>query len=123
MSFGQYDPIAANVATSLNATGTVYTTCSNGLPNTLTLDQGLNAGTGSTETAPVRQLRSGSNVLAYFLYTNSSRTTAFGNTSGTGAVLTGTGLNASTTVYGQVTPGQNVSAGNYADTVVVTVTY
>jgi spore coat protein U-like protein len=124
VSFGSYDPLVANLTSPLNATGAVGTTCSNGLTNTITLDQGVNAATGSTDAIPLRQLRSsGSNVISYFLYSNSPRTTIFGNTTGTGVGQTGTGQAASATVYGQIPAGQNAAPGSYADTVVATVTF
>jgi spore coat protein U-like protein len=123
LSFGSYDPLAANVTAPLNGTGSVGTTCSNGLTNTLTLDQGLNGATGSSDAVPLRQLRSSGNVISYFLYSNSARTTVFGNTTGTGVGQTGTGQSATATVYGQVPAGQNAAPGSYADTVVATVTF
>jgi len=123
VSFGSYDPLAANVTAPLNGTGAVGTTCSNGLTNTITLDQGLNAATGSTDAAPLRQLRSSGNVLNYFLYSNSARTTVFGNTTGTGIGQTGTGQSASATVFGQIPAGQNAAPGRNAETVVATVTF
>ena len=122
-SFGQYDPLVVNSTTPLNATGSVSTTCSNGLSNTLTLDQGLNAATGSTDAVPPRQLSFGGNVLCYFLYTNSSRTTVWGNTPTTGVAETGTGLNANVVAFGQIPAGQNAAPGSYSDTVVATVTF
>jgi spore coat protein U-like protein len=123
LSFGSYDPLAANVTAALNGTGAIGTTCSNGLTNAITLDQGLNPASGSTDAVPLRQLRSSGNVLSYFLYSNSARTTVFGNTSGTGVGQTGTGAAASATVFGQIPGGQNAAPGNYADTVVATVTF
>jgi spore coat protein U-like protein len=55
--------------------------------------------------------------MGYFLYQNSGRTTVFGGDAPTGVGQTGTGGNASLTVFGQVTGGQNVAPGSYADTV------
>jgi spore coat protein U-like protein len=123
VSFGTYDPLVVNISAPLNATGTVSTTCSNGLGNTITLDPGLNAATGSTTEVPLRQMRSAGNVMAYFLYQNSSRTTVFGNDAPTGVSQTGTGLNANLTVYGQVPGGQNAAPGSYSDIVTATVTF
>jgi spore coat protein U-like protein len=123
VSFGSYDPLSANVTAALNGSGNVGTTCSNGLTNTITLDAGLNAASGSNDAVPLRQLRSSGNVISYFLYSNSARTTIFGNTTGTGVGQTGTGLSASATVYGQIPAGQNAAPGSYADTVVATVTF
>jgi spore coat protein U-like protein len=123
VSFGTYDPLVVNVTAPLNGTGIVATTCSNGLGDTLTLDQGLNAATGSTTEVPLRQMRSAGNVMAYFLYQNSARSTVFGNDATTGVAQTGTGLNANLTVYGQVPGAQNAAPGSYSDTVTATVTF
>jgi len=112
-----------NLANPLNGQGTVSTTCTNGLTNTIELDQGLNAATGSTVEVPLRQMRSGSAVMGYFLYQNSGRTTVFGGDAPTGVGQTGTGGNANLTVFGQVTGGQNVAPGSYADTVTATVAF
>jgi spore coat protein U-like protein len=61
--------------------------------------------------------------LSYQLYSDSGLTTVWGNTSGTGVGVTGTGAAVSTTVYGSVAAGQNVPTGSYADTVAATVTF
>lgn len=124
LAFGAYDPIVANAAGALDGTGTVTTTCTNGSAATVTLGQGANADTGSTDAIPLRRMNDGgTNYLSYFLYSDSGRTTVFGNTDVTGKGETGTGGTVNTTVYGRVTGGQNKPAGNYTDTVVATVTF
>jgi spore coat protein U-like protein len=124
VAFGAYDPIVTNKSTALTASGTVSTTCTNGSSATITLGQGANADTGSTDTAPVRRMLSGTaDYLSYQLYSDSGLTTVWGNTSGTGVGVTGTGAAVSTTVYGSVAAGQNVPTGSYADTVAATVTF
>jgi spore coat protein U-like protein len=123
VAFGTYDPTFVNLTAPLNGTGTVSTTCANGLANTITLDQGLNALAASTAAVPLRQMKSGTNALAYFLYSNGARTTVFGNTAATGVAQTGTGVNISATVYGQVPGAQNAASGSYSDTVTATVTF
>ena len=69
-------------------------------------------------------MASGLNRMAYFLYQDSGEATVWGNTQATGVAQTGTG-NAGTTltVYGDITAGQNVPVGSYADTVVATVNF
>lgn len=121
ISFGSYDPVSANASTDLSGTGTITTTCTNGASATVTLGQGSNAATGSTDTAPLRQMTDGTDMLAYQLYTDSGHTTVWDNTTGLGVTGTGTASNAS--VYGVITAGQNVGAGSYTDTVVATVTF
>lgn len=123
VAFGAYDPLVVNLTAPLNGTGTVSTTCASGLANTITLDQGVNAAGGSTAAVPLRQLKSGTAMLGYFLYQNNTRTTVWGNTPASGFSETGTGLNTITTVYGQIPGGVNAPAGAYADTVTATVTF
>ncbi len=64
--------------------------------------------------------------MTYQLYSDSGRTTVWGSTSGgaTLAVAAPTSKAATTyTVYGRITGGQDVAAGNYGDTVVATVNF
>lgn len=124
VAFGAYDPIVANATTALNGTGTVTVTCTTGSAATITLGQGTNPATGSTDAAPLRQMKdSATDVLAYSLFQDTGRTTVWGNTAGTGVAETGTGTVQNVTVYGAVPAGQNVPAASYSDTVVATVTF
>jgi spore coat protein U-like protein len=124
VAFGAYDPITANATAALNGTGTVSVTCTNGATTTVTLGQGANADTGSTAAVPARRLSDGgTDFLSYALYSDTGRTTVWGDTAGSGVAHTGTGTLTALTVYGAVTAGQNVPAGNYADTVVATITF
>jgi len=124
VAFGAYDPIGTNAAAPLNGTGSVSVTCSTGASTTVTLGQGSNADTGSTAAVPVRRLKdAGTNFLSYALYSDTGRTTAWGDTAPTGLPHTGTGTLTALTVYGQIPAGQNVAAASYSDTVVATVTF
>lgn len=124
VAFGAYDPVSANATAALNGTGAVNVTCTTGASTTVTLGQGSNAGTGSSDTAPARRLTDGSShFLTYSLYSDTNRTTVWGNTAGTGVPSTGTGTQVALTVYGAVGAGQNVPTGSYSDTVVATVTF
>lgn len=123
VNFGAYDPIVAHKTAALTGTGSVTTTCTSGASAYITLGQGANAATGSTDAAPVRQMASGTNRLSYQLYSESTRTTVWANTSTTGLADTGTGAASTKTVYGSVSAAQNKPAGTYTDTVVATVTF
>ncbi|OUC12167.1 MAG: hypothetical protein B0A82_23945 [Alkalinema sp. CACIAM 70d] len=124
IAFGAYDPIVANASANLDQTGTVTVACTNGASVAVTLGQGANAGAGSSDAAPVRQMSNGTDMMSYSLYADSGRTTVWGNTAGTGVARTGTGVADALTVYGRVGSGQtSVKAGNYSDTVVATVTF
>jgi spore coat protein U-like protein len=125
LAFGAYDPL--NGASAVNGTGTVTVVCTSGMTGAVvTLGQGLHAAGGSSDPVPLRQMQdSGTTKLTYKLYSDSGRTTVWGNTAGTGlAASTGTGTNQNLTVYGTIDAGQNtLPAGSYADTVVATITF
>lgn len=123
VAFGAYDPVVTNASTALAATGTVTTTCTSGASATILLGQGANAATGSTDAVPVRRMISGTNLLSYQLYSDTGRTTVWGNDATSDVPTTGTGAAVATTVYGSVTAGQNVPSGSYTDTVVATVSF
>jgi spore coat protein U-like protein len=124
VAFGAYDPISANASTALTGTGTVSVTCTSGASTKVTLGQGQNADTGSTDATPARRMTDGSSdFLTYSLYQDSGLSTVWGNTAGTGVSHTGTGTLTALTVYGSVAGGQSVPAGSYSDTVVATITF
>jgi len=69
-------------------------------------------------------MASGTNVLNYQLYSDSARSTIWGNTVGTDTVTgSGTGLALDHTVYGSIPAAQVVPAGSYQDTITVTISY
>lgn len=122
LAFGAYDPTSA---TPNDNSGTLSLTCTSGASATLTLGQGLNpdTGNGSSDAAPLRRMKSGTNYLAYSLYQDSGRATAWGNTAGTGMSTTGTGSAQTMTFYGRMAASQNAPAGSYSDTLTATVTF
>lgn len=123
VAFGAYDPIVANASTPRDAAGTVTVTCTSGAVTKITLGQGVNFNTGSTDAAPNRRMINGANFLSYAIYQETGRTTAWGNTALTGVAHTGTGTETAISVYGRIPAAQNVPAASYSDTVVATVTF
>ena len=123
VAFGAYDPIVTNASADLDGAGSVTVTCTDGAVTTITLGQGANAAGGSTDAAPQPQMASGTDLLSYALFSDSGRTTVWGNTALTGVAHTGTGTATVVDVFGRVASGQNVPAGSYADTVVATITF
>ncbi|CAN7344228.1 spore coat protein U domain-containing protein [Phenylobacterium sp. LjRoot225] len=101
-------------------TATINVTCTGGGGYTVGLGNGLH------NVAAQRNLVSGSNILAYDLFKEVGRTTRWGD-AGAGLVSgTGTAVQQTLTVYGEVTTGQTLVSGNgtpYTDTVLVTLTY
>lgn len=114
VSFGQYD-VFSSVA--MDSAGTISINCDTSTP----YDISLSTGSG---TLSQRTLSSATDTLGYNLYTDTARTTVWGDGNmGTSTVGGSTSGTVQHTVYGRVPAEQNVTAGSYSDTVVVTVSY
>jgi spore coat protein U-like protein len=122
LTFGAYDP---STAADVDSTATITSTCTLGGGAVITLSQGGNADTGSTDDVPLRQMADGANRLKYHLYGDTDRAGVFGNTTGTGLAVTGSGGAETTTVYGRIVQTENTTTppGTYSDSVLVTLTY
>jgi spore coat protein U-like protein len=111
--------VVGNVQVSCSLTGI--------LSQLVSYDISLSTGT-STSYAP-RKMVNGANWLIYNLYKDASKSVIWGNgISGTSIVSDRYLVELLTTVrnyaiYGQIPAGQNVPAGIYSDTIVVTVNY
>lgn len=123
VAFPNYDTVTG---TQIDGQGTVTVSCSKGAITTITLGQGANANTGSTDVLPLRRMKNTSttDMLSYSLYSDATRLLTWGNTALTGkayipASATPTDIN----VYGRITALQDVPAGSYADTVVATISF
>ena len=122
VNFGAYDVFAA---APRDSTGTVTVTCDNNPPTNVTI--AIEASPTSGGFNPRQMPRtSGTDRLNYNLYTSPSMSTVWGNGSaGTSTVfLSGVRRNRpeTTTIYGRIPPGQDVSVGSYAETLTVTIT-
>lgn len=120
VSFGNVDVTSGS---NVDGTGGISVTCTSGTAWTASADAG--AGTGATLAS--RKMANGANLLDYVLYTDTSRTSIWGDgVGGTTATIgdTGSGSAQAKTIYARVPSGQtSLPAGSYADTVTVTVTY
>lgn len=126
LAFGSYDPVTANSSTGSDAitTTNLFVTCTDGSSATITLGQGSNAASGSTDDTPLRRMASGGGAfLNYSLYQDEGLSTTWGNSSETGEAYLGTGTTTSVTVFGDTVKGQSVPAGTYTDTVIATITF
>ncbi|MGA9671730.1 MAG: spore coat protein U domain-containing protein [Terracidiphilus sp.] len=111
LNFGTY------TYTLLNGTANGTVACNSG-SDTWNIAMNTGAGAGATETT--RYMTGPNGVeLAYKLFTNSARTTNWGDT--TGNELTGAGTT-TITVYGQIAAGQAVPSGTYTDTMTTATT-
>ena len=127
-AFGVYSPLNA---TPTYANSTVQVTCTllSGGATTVTLVSSYS--TGASGTYAMRTMLSGANTLNYNLFYDAAYTQIRGN--GTGGSQTGGAtlnlspgtptLSASGTIYGRIPARQDVAAGTYTDTIVVTITY
>jgi len=116
LSFGTQGVLSANT----DATTTFNVQCTNSTPYNV----GLNAGTTSGGSTSTRLLTSGSDTVAYKMFSDSAHTTNWGNTVGTDTVAgTGNGAQQTLTIYGRVPAQTTPAPATYNDTVTVTVTY
>ena len=129
VAFGVYDPTLASPTDSV---GDVTVRCSyvSGGATRINYTVALSAG-GSGDPA-LRQLRAGPAVLNYNLFDDATRTRVWGNGTGgsalvSGALVVNPGAFSTRTVshpiYGRIPPLQAVDAGQYSDTVLVTLTF
>lgn len=119
LNFGAYDSVAA---TALDGTSTITVTCTAETPYEIGLDAG--GGTPAVTTRAMTGSDGASTQLDYELYTETSRTTVWGDIGGTtvaNSSLAGGALDY--TVHGQIPALQYVPAASYLDTITVTIDY
>ena len=118
VSFGTYDVYDASPVDSI---GSVRYQCS-GSTGTFT----ISLGTGSSGTFQSRTMVSGADKLNYNLYLDAARTSTWGDaTAATSWFMesNATGKPVTLTVFGRIPPGQDVAAGIYTDTIIVTIQF
>ena len=125
LRFGNFDPIST---TPTSSTSQLRLSCwTTGSPELVTYTVALSSGLSGNY--GIRLMLGAGDQLAYNLYSDNAHTTVWGD--GTGGSSTVSGSMKATrrrqrtdlTVYGQITPQQLIRAGNYSDSIVVTVTY
>jgi spore coat protein U-like protein len=116
LAFGDYAPTGGS---NVDQTGTFTVACTKGTGATVGLGDGDNFLSGA------RRMKNGTEFLTYELYKESDRTAVWGNSGGALVTLAAAASNAAQTltVYGRIPPGQDVSVGNFGDSVQITVTY
>src|SRR5262245_16669853 len=115
LDFGTQGVLSANI----DQTSAITIPCTNTTPYNIGLDKGLN---GSSVTT--RQMKAGSELVNYSLFSDAGRTVNWGNTVGTDTVAaTGNGSAQPFTVYGRIPPQTTPAPATYTDTITVTVTY
>ena len=118
VNFGVYDVFAS---VPVDSTGSVRYQCSGSTGNiAITISQ------GASGTFNSRAMMVGSDALTYNLYLDAARTTIWGDgTAGTGlfTLPNVTGKPVTLTIFGRIPAGQDVAAGSYSDSVLVTIQF
>jgi spore coat protein U-like protein len=123
VNFGSYNVFSSS---PLDSTGTITITCNNPekkpMPVTIAISSG---GSGSFNPRQMR-LAGGSDRMNYYLFSDPSKTVIWGDGTGGSSSITSTidrNPNLTATIYGRVPAKQDLRAGTYSDTLVVTVTW
>jgi spore coat protein U-like protein len=126
-AFGGYTPFNSSATDS---TGNVRVTCTSPLFISVLVSYTISLSTGGSASYSPRAMASGAHTLNYNLYTNTARTTVWGNgTSGTSTVSDSYSLvsfgsvSRDYPVYGRIPALQNAFTGSYTDTITVTLNY
>lgn len=102
------------------ATGSFQVQCSDDTDYMIS----LGTGTGTGATTAQRAMSDGTEAVTYSLYHDASHTLVWGEDSGTDTLsASGTGSTQSYTVYGLVPVQTTPPAGDYSDTVIISVDY
>lgn len=113
VAFGNYNVFTT---TPDDSNGTITYRC-----NSSAVNISISLSDGSSSTFSPRTLRKDGEILSYNLYRNAARTQIWGNGTGGTSVYTRANppnnQNVNVTVYGRIPALQDVSAGNYSDTV------
>lgn len=113
VAFGNYDSLSP---APLDGVGNIAISCS--APTSFTIS--LGAGSGTIEQ---RVMISGANTMQYNVHSDAARMLVWGDEMGGGTTVSDTTQNGNYAVYGRIPPRQNLPAGSYTDSIVVTVTY
>lgn len=128
IAFGVYNPLSTVADTS---TGSLRITCNGSGSGSKSVTAALTVSTGLSGSYVPRHMLSGTNTLNYNIYWSTAYSQVMGDGSGGSfagsagpfTVTAGSSNFATGTMYGMIPAGQDVAAGSYADTLVVTVEY
>ena len=128
IAFGTYNPLSPVSATS---TGALRVMCSGSGSGSTNVTVGVTLSAGLSGSYATRKMFSGSNALNYNIYWSTAYSQimgdggggSFAGTAGPFTVIAGGSNTATGTMYGMVPAQQDVAAGSYIDTILVTVTY
>jgi len=121
VNFGTYDVFSQFV---LDSTGTISVSCNNLEKKPMSIKVTLSAGNSGVFNPREMRSTSGMDRLKYYLFSDPAMTTVWGDGTGGSSYVSSVVTRDSTfnvLIYGRVTPGQNVSVGNYSDVLTATV--
>ena len=117
MSFGTLTTLGTG---NIDSSSTVGVTCTLGATYVVSMDDGANDDAGQRRLAHATD---GTQFIGYDVYSDAARSTVW-NATTTPAAATGSGTQQDLTAYGRIpSTAAAVIAGNYSDSVVVTVTF
>jgi spore coat protein U-like protein len=111
--FGTYDTLSNQ---NLDGAGSISVSCDSSDSFTLALSSGHG-------TMLARQMQSGTASMTYNLYTDSLRSSIWGDGTGGTTLISATATSAIYAVYGRIPPAQNIPAGAYSDSITVTLSF
>ncbi len=121
VAFGTYDVFSSSPA---DTTGSVSFTCNGAASIEIRLDKGVGSGANFSRR---RLTGPASDTLNYNLYLDASRSTIWGDGTGSTSKYTNANPPINTpvvvTIYGRISAGQDVSTGAYTDSVTVTINF
>lgn len=123
LSFGGYDVFST---APLDATGSITISCTN--PDQKPMPIVVSIGSGTSGSFNPRQMRlaGAADGMSYYLFLDASKTTIWGDGNGGTSTFTSTIVRNPTvnaTIYGRIPAQQNLRAGTYSDTLLVTVVW
>ena len=125
--FGNYNPLTP---VGDSAVGSWTVTCNATGSGSATVAGTLTLSTGSSGSYAARTMMFGTHALQYNIYATASHNQVIGDGSAgtfalsdSGTVTAGQVYRITGSMYGFMPPSQDVPAGNYSDSIVVTVTY
>jgi spore coat protein U-like protein len=127
IAFGNYNPLSP---TGDSAVGSWSVICNAIGSGSATVAGTLTLSTGSSGNYAARTMKSGTHALQYNIYLTPSHAQIMGDGSAgtfapsdSGTVTAGQVYQVTGSMYGFMPPSQDVPAGSYSDSIVVTVTY
>ncbi len=123
VSFGGYNVFSSS---PVYATGTITLTCSNPDQHAMQVSIAISSGRSGSFNPRQMQLAGGSDRMNYYLFIDPSMTTIWGDGTGGTSTFTGTisrNPNLYANIYGKIPAQQNLRAGAYSESLVVTVSW